>query len=231
MNALSQSLRAAAGRGAIPVIPDFKRVSPKEGPLFAGRDPISWARQLERAGAPALSVVTEQAHFGGSMALLADICAAVSIPVLRKDFITGPDDLDATTAAGAQAILLICACLPRDLLARLYRAALDRGLEPLVEAHTPEELDFAGQLGAELVGLNNRDILDLERDGGSVSTTESLAARKPAGALLVSESGILTPRDVRAAMRAGADAVLVGTAIWRAGDPEAAYRALCGAGR
>lgn len=231
MSALSRSLRAAAERGAAPVIPDFKMISPKEGPLFAGRDPAAWARRLEQAGAPALSVVTESAHFGGSMDLLADICAAVSIPVLRKDFIADEGDLAATAAAGARAILLICACLPQDVLARLYRAALDRGLEPLVEAHTPTELDFAGRLGARLVGVNNRDIRTLERDDGSVSTTETLAGHKPAGALLVSESGILTPADARAALRAGADAVLVGTAIWRAGDPVAAYRALCGAGR
>ena len=127
-------------------------------------------------------------------------------------------------------MLLICACLGPGELERLYRAALSCGLEPLVETHTQEEMRRAAALGAQLVGVNNRDILALEKDGGTVATTARLAAGRPAGALLISESGIETPADVRAACRAGAQAVLVGTAIWRAGDPVAAYHALARAG-
>ena len=159
--------------------------------------------------------------------MLREIVKAVNIPVLRKDFITREADLELTVEAGACAVLLICACITEARLTSLYRTALSLGLEPLVEAHTARELKLAGRLGAGLVGINNRDILTLERDGGTVSTTSELAAWVPKGALLISESGISTPEEARAATEAGAGAVLVGTAIWRAADPAACFRALC----
>ena len=230
MTGFAAALRRCAGAGRVPVVPDFKPVSPAAGPLFAGRDMVEQARRMERAGAPALSVVTEGAHFGGSPALLSAIAGAVRIPVLRKDFIRTVEQVEQSARLGAQAVLLICACLGPGELERLYRAALSCGLEPLVETHTQEEMRRAAALGAQLVGVNNRDILALEKDGGTVATTARLAAGRPAGALLISESGIETPADVRAACRAGAQAVLVGTAIWRAGDPVAAYHALARAG-
>lgn len=226
MRALSHSLQAARAVGLIPVIPDFKMISPKDGPLFSHRDPVEWAKQMEALGAPGLSVVTEPKDFGGSLDLLERITSAVSIPVLRKDFISGIQDLKDTVAGGAQAILLILSCMTAETAERLYHASLEMGLEPLVEAHTAQELALAERLGARLVGINNRNILALEKDGGTVSTTGALAALKPSGSVLVSESGILTPADARAAMAAGADAVLVGTAIWQAPDPAAFYRSL-----
>ena len=215
--------------GYVPVIPDFKLISPADGLLFSGRDVLQAARDLEAAGAPALSVVTEERDFGGSLDLLSDLVKAVRIPVLRKDFIRTTDDVEETACRGAAAVLLICACLDEATRGALYRDAIACGLEPLVEAHTAEELRWARDLGAKLVGINNRDILALEKDGGTVSTTSLLAAGRPEGSVLISESGIHSPADVKAVLSAGADAVLVGTAIWQAEDPVAFYRELSAA--
>ena len=215
--------------GYVPVIPDFKLISPADGLLFSGRDVLQAARDLEAAGAPALSVVTEERDFGGSLDLLSDLVKAVRIPVLRKDFIRTTDDVEETACRGAAAVLLICACLDEATLGALYRDAIACGLEPLVEAHTAEELRWARDLGAKLVGINNRDILALEKDGGTVSTTSLLAAGRPEGSVLISESGIHSPADVKAVLSAGADAVLVGPAIWQAEDPVALYRELSAA--
>jgi indole-3-glycerol phosphate synthase len=226
------ALAERRGAGRVPVIPDVKLRSPKEGDLLAGRDPVEQAARLAAAGAPVLSVVTEAKHFGGSLRLLRDI-AGVGVPVLRKDFITEPDELERSAEAGAAAVLLICATTGLERTAALAEAAIRLGLEPLVEAHTAAELTWAARLahettGVRLVGLNNRDIKGYERDAGTVEHTAALARRAalPPGALLVSESGIAGADDVAAAARAGADAVLVGTAIWRAPDPAACYSEL-----
>jgi indole-3-glycerol phosphate synthase len=226
MSAFLDALRARAAEGFVPVIPDFKMVSPAEGPLFAGRDPVDAAKAMAAAGAPVLSVVTEKEHFGGSPALLREIAAAAGVPVLRKDFIRSVEDVEETAACGASAVLLICASMPEGLLRRCRDAARDLGLEPLAEAHTAAELRFAASLGCPLLGINNRDILALEKDGGTVERTAALAGWKPSGAFLISESGLRSPDDVRRAVRSGADGVLVGTAIWRAADPFAFYDAL-----
>ena len=220
------SLRRCAQSGRVPVIPDFKRISPSDGPLFPTRDMVKAARTMEKTGAPALSVVTEPNQFGGSLELLEQITNAVRIPVLRKDFLSSRADLEETARCGAKAVLLICACMTQDTLKELFLASLELGLEPLVEAHSKEELRLAASLGAKLVGINNRDILTLERDGGTVSTTTQLASTKPSGSFLISESGIQTPADVRVALQSGADTVLVGTAIWKAADPFAFYQTL-----
>jgi indole-3-glycerol phosphate synthase len=231
MSGFLEALRARAAQGFVPVIPDFKMVSPAEGPLFAGRDPVLAARAMAAAGAPVLSVVTEREHFGGSPALLREIAAAAGVPVLRKDFIQSEEDVEETAAWGASAVLLICASMPETLLRRCCAAALALGLEPLAEAHTAAELRLAASLGCPLLGINNRDILALEKDGGTVERTAELAALKPPGTFLISESGLGSPEDVRAALRSGADGVLVGTAIWRAGDPYAFYDGLSRAER
>jgi indole-3-glycerol phosphate synthase len=183
------------------------------------------AKLLTEAGAPALSVVTEHNSFGGSIELLKRIVRGTKLPVLRKDFITCIDDLKITKDCGAEAILLICAIQTFQLLMELYNEALKIGLEPLVEAHTEEELIWAGKIGAKLVGINNRNILELEKDGGTVSATELLAAYTPKNAILISESSIQTPAEAQAAVRAGADAILIGTAIWQAENMSECYRA------
>lgn len=231
MTGFAEALRRCGQTGRVPVIPDFKMISPSDGPLFAGRDVLADARAMESAGAPALSVVTEPKQFGGSLELLEQIANTVRIPVLRKDFVQSRADLEETVRCGAKAILLICACMTQETLKELYHASLELGLEPLVEAHCMEELRFASSLGAELVGINNRDILTLERDGGTVETTARLAKEKPRGSFLISESGIQSADDVCTALKSGADAVLVGTAIWKAGEPSRFYETLCFARR
>jgi len=214
----AQALLTKKQSGLIPVIPDIKCISPKEGDLLRGRDPLAAVKLLKEAGAPALSVVTEQKYFGGSIKLLEKIAKATTLPLLRKDFIDSTDDLRITKDCGAAAILLICAKLPPAKLRELYEQALQMDLEPLVETHTKEEMDFVASIGATLIGINNRDITDLEKDHGTVNNTRLLADAKPANALLISESAIQAPADARAAINAGADAVLLGTAIWKAED-------------
>ena len=222
----SDALIARKEAGFIPVIPDIKCTSPKIGDLLRGRDPLESAKLLAEAGAPALSVVTECNAFGGSIELLKRITKGTKLPVLRKDFITCTDDLKITKDCGAEAILLICAIQTFPSLVKLYNQALKIGLEPLVEAHTEEELIWAGNIGAKLVGINNRNILELEKDDGTVSATEFLAAYTPKNAILISESSIQTPAEAQAAVRAGADALLIGTAIWQAENMCECYLAL-----
>ena len=227
MTSFYQSLKTKRQSGLIPVIPDIKLLSPKEGDLLRGRCPVAAAQLFEQLGAPAISVVTEPHDFGGSLELLHSVSSAVSIPVLRKDFISCEADLLATREHGAAAILLICSCLEPPQLSALYYAALQLGIEPLVEAHTEQELRFAATLQPQLVGINNRDILALERDDGTVATTAGLISLAPPGALLISESGIATPGQARAAIDCGADAVLIGTALWQAEDMGSFYQQLC----
>ena len=210
--------------GLVPVIPDIKCRSPKEGDLLNGRDPVQIARTFAAAGAPVLSVVTEAEHFGGSLGLLSDIVQTTGLPVLRKDFIQTEQAIIETAQAGAAAVLLISSMLDRLTLEQMYHKALELGLEPLVEAHSKEELAFAASLGVRLTGLNNRDILQLERDTGTVQTTALLGRYKVPGSLLVSESAIGTSDDVRKALTAGADAVLVGTALLQSPDPVRLFR-------
>lgn len=224
--AFSNALRAAARAGRNPVIADLKCRSPKEGELFQGRSPVELAVALKGAGAPALSVVTEPTHFGGSLDLLAQVVQATGLPVLRKDFFQSEADIEASKAHGASSVLLICATMEPALLRQLFHRAHALGMEALVETCNEAELAFASELGAQLVGINNRDIAHLELDDGTVQRTQRLAAHRPPGALLISESGILTKADVDAAIGAGADAALVGTAILQAPDPAAFYKTL-----
>ena len=226
MRRFSAAITAENGRGSVAVIPDMKRVSPKEGELMRGRNPVEAAKLLAGCGAPVLSVVTEKKHFGGSLELCGDIAKNAGVPVLRKDFITTEEELKKTADIGAAAVLLICALTDGDTLAALYGKALELGLEPLVEVCTAGEMQLAKKLGARLVGVNNRDIRRLEKDGGGPSRTFDLAPGLPEGAILISESGILSPGDVALALSAGANAVLVGTALWTAHDMAAAYRSL-----
>ena len=217
---LLKALQLVSLTGRIPVLPDIKCISPKDGDLLRGRDPLLIAKELVNAGAPALSVVTERDSFGGSMDLLRGVCAAVDVPVLRKDFVEDEKDLDETKAAGADAVLLMVSCLGEERLAKLYHAALARGLTPFVETHTREEFAFAEEkLKAPLIGINNRDILVLEKDDGDVSHTARLLEDRSSNAFIIAESAMHTPQDVRDAIKAGACAALVGTGILTAQEP------------
>ncbi len=226
MSDLLTALKARKTQGLIPVIPDIKCFSPKEGDLLRGRDPVAIAKELASAGACALSVVTESSAFHGSLELLRRICAAVPVPVLRKDFVETKEDLQATKLAGASSILLMYSCLGKERLETLYRESLELDLVPFVETHTAEELRWAGELGAHLIGINNRDILQLEKDDGDVSLAASLLHTAPDGAFIVVESGLQNGADVRKAVRCGAGAALVGTAILKAPSLTAMFRSM-----
>ena len=222
----SAAIAAENVRGFAAAIPDIKCFSPEKGDLLRGRSAVEMAQKLVSYGAPVISVVTEEEHFGGSTEMLTAITNAVRVPVLRKDFITNEDMLKETLSLGAAAVLLICALTDEKSLTALYNKSLELGLEPLVEVHTSQEMEFAVKLGARLIGINNRDIKMFERDNGTADHTVALAANVPAGALLVSESGILSAHDAELAVSAGANAILVGTALWQATDIEVAYRSL-----
>jgi indole-3-glycerol phosphate synthase len=229
---LAERIRQRQAEGAMPVVSEIKVHSPKEGDLLRGRAPAELARTMAARAVAGISVVTEERDFGGSVELLRKVTAAVDAPVLRKDFVRDLDGLEETHDAGASVLLLTVAVLAGPLLAELHGTARKLGLETLVEVHDRDELDQVLALGVEpsILGINNRDILVLERDDGDVSRTESLAAHVPGGWLVLSESAIAGPDDARRARDAGADAVLVGTSILQAPDPAEAIDALVGVG-
>lgn len=226
----SQAILNTAESGKLPLVADIKPVSPRDGKLAAGRDPVELAKVLEDAGVCALSVVTEPVHFGGSLDLLRQVADAVAIPVLRKDFISSAYQIDETISSGAASVLFIVATMPELEITSLYNRALSLGLEPLVEVHTESELRFALGLvpRPEVIGINNRDITALEKDDGDVGLTEQLAPFVPEGVAVLSESSIMTPDDARRAYEAGAHAVLVGTAVLQAADPANCVRSFAG---
>lgn len=219
---LSKAVRDARARGQVPVIADIKPISPRDGGLLGGRSAGRLAQLLSTAGACALSVVTEAEHFGGSREILEEVAGATHLPVLRKDFFSGPEQIVESHAAGARAVLLIMATTSDTLAPVLYRFARELGMEVVVEIHTRDELQRALELEPTIIGINNRDIRDLERDSGDVRLTEELAPLVPDSILTISESALQSRDEIRRALEAGADAVLVGTAILRSPDPHAA---------
>ncbi len=207
------------------VIAEVKRRSPSKGDLAGIPDPAALAAAYERGGAAAISVLTEERRFGGSLDDLHAVRAAVAIPVLRKDFVVEPYQLLEARAAGADLVLLIVAALPGDALVHLYDLTRELGLTALVEVHDEPEAERAVELGARLVGVNARNLKTLEVDP---ATFGKLAPLLPGDVVKVAESGIAGPDDVRRHVTEGADVVLVGEALVRDGDPEAAVRAMTG---
>jgi indole-3-glycerol phosphate synthase len=229
---LVESIRQRQGEKRLPVISEIKVRSPKEGDLLRGRDPGELARTYASRPVAGISVVTEPKDFGGSLDLLRSVAAAVDVPVLRKDFVHDRAGLEETVAAGASAILLTVSMIGQDGFAQLHYDAQDLGLETLVEVHDAGEIEFirVQELEPDLLGINNRDIVQREVDDGDVSLTEDLVQFVPTGWLVLSESAIAGPDDARRAREAGADAVLVGTSILQASDPAAAIDALVAVG-
>jgi indole-3-glycerol phosphate synthase len=223
---LSFAIRKASGGGRVAVMADIKPVSPKDGELLGQRKPAELARSLVNAGACALSVVTEAKNFGGSIEVLKEVARAVSLPVLRKDFISDPVHIDESYQAGASAVLLIMATIPHHLAPLLYQRTGELGMEAVVEIHSEQELGRALELNPTIIGINNRDILELETDSGDVRVTETLAPLVPDSILVLSESALQSREDVQRAVQAGADAVLVGTAILQSSDPSSFLKGL-----
>jgi indole-3-glycerol phosphate synthase len=230
-NTFSRAILGARENGRVPLVVDIKPISPRDGALVGSRDPAALARLLDEAGVCALSVVTESEHFGGSLDMLREVASSVSLPVLRKDFLRSPKDVDESLEAGAAAVLLTLSTVHELEAPGLYRRIHSLGMEPLVEVHTPNELHFALGLTPKptIIGINNRDITRLEKDDGDVSVTESLAPLVPGGVAILSESAMLTPGDVARAFAAGANGVLIGTAVLQAEDPAAVVAELAGA--
>lgn len=227
--------RLAAGAsvpGRVAVIAEIKRRTPSKGDLRAGLDPdvidpARLARQYEAGGASCLSVLTDEAWFAGSAADLREARAAVSLPTLRKDFTVDARDVLDARIMGADCVLLIVAALTAEELARFAALAREVGIDALVEVHDERELERALTAGAEMIGVNQRDLVTFEVDQ---ARAVRLAPLIPSGVVRVAESGIRGPADVRALADAGFHAVLVGEALVRSSDPSAAVRALRSAG-
>ena len=204
------ALHALAPSDRVKIIAEVKRASPSRGPLAEITDPAALAVSYEFGGASAISVLTEGRRFLGSLADLEQVRASVAIPVLRKDFIgTGYQVLEAR-AAGADLVLLIVAALDQTTLGALHSLVLELGMTPLVETHSAHEVDRALDVGANLVGVNARDLSTFELDQNLFA---SLADRIPAGVVRVAESAVKTSADVAHYRAAGADVVLVGEAL------------------
>ncbi|PYO91884.1 MAG: indole-3-glycerol-phosphate synthase TrpC [Gemmatimonadetes bacterium] len=215
-------------QATVGVIAEVKRRSPSQGAIREDLDPVSHAAAYARAGAVAVSVLTDGPHFGGSIEDLERVVAAVPVPVLRKDFVIDETQIHEARAAGASAVLLIARIVSAtrlELLARLVRSC---GMTPLIEVHKPAELDAALAAGPSVLGINARDLDTFAVD---LAGAETLIRRIPAGVPVVAESGIETRADVERLAAAGADFVLVGTSVARAPDPEQAVRALVGVKR
>jgi indole-3-glycerol phosphate synthase len=202
------------------VIAEIKRRSPSGGALRPGLDPADLARRYEAGGALAVSVLTEPDHFGGGVADLAAVRAAVSLPLLYKDFVLDPFQLWEARAAGADLVLLIAALLGSET-PRYVEGAAEAGLTPLVEVHDGAELELALASGARLIGVNNRDLKTFRVDLG---VSRDLLPRCPAGVVGVAESGLRTSEDLEDLARFGARAFLIGEALVREPDPGAALR-------
>ncbi|MBO4274812.1 indole-3-glycerol phosphate synthase TrpC [Microbispora triticiradicis] len=218
---------AALGGDRVSVIAEVKRSSPSKGALAAIADPAALAADYEEGGAHVISVLTERRRFGGTLADLAAVRAAVDVPVLRKDFIVTSYQLWEARAHGADLALLIVAALDQQALVSLIERAESIGLCPLVEVHTEEELTRAVDAGAKVIGVNARDLKTLQVDR---EVFARLAPKVPDGIIKIAESGVRGPHDLLAYARAGADAVLVGESLVTGRDPKAAVNDLVTAG-
>ena len=212
-------------RGDIGLIAEVKKASPSAGIICQDFDPVRIAQEYEAAGASCLSVLTDEKFFQGSLDYLRQIRAAVQLPLLRKDFIIDERQILEAIEWGADAILLIVSILTDEQLQKFHSLALDAGLAALVEVHDESELQRALKIGAELIGVNNRDLKTFKVD---LATTEKLAAKLGEGKTLVAESGIHTRADVERLKKCGAKAILVGESLLRGGDIKTKVRELIG---
>jgi len=221
--AARRNFRAAlAGRGRA-IIAEVKKASPSKGVIRADFDPVAIATTYARHGAAAISVLTEERYFQGHLDYLAAIRAAVDVPLLRKDFVIDPYQLYEARAYGADAALLIVAILSDTALRELLFVAEELNLAALVEVHDQPELARAVEVGARLLGINNRDLRTFHT---TLATTEALVPTAPGDALIVAESGIDTVADIERLERIGVRAFLVGESLMRAPDPGVRLAAL-----
>lgn len=215
--------RDALAAPGLSIIAEHKRRSPSAGPIGHGADVAEIARAYERGGAAAISVLTEEHNFAGSLDDLRAARAATSIPILRKDFVIDSYQLLEAVDAGADAVLLIVAALGATRLRELHAEAVGFGLGVLVEVHDADELEVALALSPEVIGVNNRDLRDFSVD---VERTLKLAPLVPDGTIVISESGLDSPESLQRLRDAGIDGALIGEALMRSVDPGAALRRL-----
>ena len=207
------------------LIAEFERRSPSAGEIRPGAEPADIVRGYEKSGAAALSVLTDGEDFGGCIDDLILARKASSLPVLRKEFIIDSYQVNESRLYGADAVLLIAECLDDCLLKSLYREVIDLGMTPLVELHSEENLSRVLDLGATLIGINNRDLVTMKTDIGHVL---KLQEKVPSECVLVAESGIRTRADVEQLEAAGVQAILVGESLLTSSDPSGAAAALLG---
>jgi indole-3-glycerol phosphate synthase len=219
----SRPFSEALVRPGLSLIAEFKRRSPSAGDIAGSASVIDVCQAYERGGAAALSVLTDEAHFGGTLDDLRQARAACGLPILRKDFIVDPYQLYEAAVNGADAVLLIVAALGDDNLRHLYEESRLLDLDCLVEVHDEEQLERALAIDADVIGINNRNLADLTVD---LETTAELMTDVPAGKTVVAESGYDTREQIEELERIGCDAVLIGETLMRSGDPEGAVREL-----
>ncbi len=212
------AIEALAPADRVKIIAEVKRASPSRGVLADIPDPAALAVSYELGGASAISVLTEQRRFGGSLEDLEAVRESVSVPILRKDFIADPYQVFEARAAGADIVLLIVSALEQRAMQELYTLTTELGMTALVEAHDADEVSRALDIGAGLVGINARDLRTFELDQNLFG---ELADRIPAGVIRVAESAVKSVADVAHYRQAGADVVLVGEALVTGGDPVA----------
>ncbi len=211
-----RDFKAALSHTGIRIIAEIKKGSPSKGIMSEHFDPVALAEQYQNGGAAALSVLTDQRYFYGSFENLSNARNAVSLPVLCKDFMIDPYQIYYARYRTADAILLIVALLGRERAGRLLDVAREVGIDALVEVHDEAELDIALDIGADIIGINNRNLRDFSVN---LSTCEKLAERIPDSVVTVAESGIESPGDIRRLKDAGLSAYLIGETLVRSDDP------------
>jgi len=221
-----RGFRKVLATGSRPrIIAEIKRRSPSKGEIRPDFDPVGCAKSYAEAGAAAISVLTDERYFGGRLEVLEAVRSAVDVPLLRKDFVIDGYQIDEARVSGADAVLLIVAALSAKELEALRQHAVSLGLDALVEIHDEKELEMALAAGADLIGINNRDLRSFATD---LAVTERLAPRVPASALIVAESGIFDREDIRRLEGVGVHAFLVGESLMREADVGLALRRLRG---
>ncbi len=219
---LSDAIKLRKKERRNPIIAEIKVYSPKYGDLLRGRDPLNILKIYEKCGVAGISYITAK-EFGGDISTFKTICRESNLPVLRKDFITSRNEIEKTAELEASAILLIIRIL-KDKTSEFVDYALDHGLETLVEVHTKTDVKIANETKTPMIGINNKDILKLEMDAGNIELTEKLCRFVRDDVVKISESGIMSIKDLKRALKC-ADAALIGTAFMLAKDTERIVKA------